>query len=245
MAGGHINLIFHGVFAFVFTDECIEVLVPVFQGQTLLIGSQNCAGTKGQSYYLSGVCRDKPLKRFQWKDTPIIDNTRVINRGGNALLCSFYLPFPTQLYTLRKLNIKDRDVFQGSSASKIRAETWPLVHVFRFPLGDSSKLALGGVPIPPGTKHLHISSEPPFDKHLPMSTTPKPEDCFDRLIELFPGLNLRLTDPENAPGPDNLSNQSDIPAELQDEQFSTEEKNAWLNSSWPLPSYLSLVIDNT
>ncbi len=242
MAGGHLNVIFHGVFAFVLTEECIEVLVPVFDKQQVCAESGKIkTGLKpNHTYYLSGVCRDKPVKRFSSAETLVLENFRVINRGSNSLFGSIFLPFPSHVYTLRDVPIKDVDFFRGSAARKISAATCPLVHVLTYALENSSKAELGNISLAPAQVNLHISSEPNF---LDLAA-PGPLECFDSLTRLFPGLDLKMAERATAPSPVTRKNQERVLDDLLGiEQLSYQERQ--LRGKAPFPAYFSVVIDNT
>jgi hypothetical protein len=210
MAAGHLNIIFHGLFAFVRTDECIEVLAPHLANHDYRAGTlqQEIPLTGGHSYCLEGVLRTTKNVRFPADNMAVLEDFQVINRGGNALHCSIYLPFPLRIGTLRPVPLRGVEFFQGADASRITAKELPLLHVLTYNFEDHERVGLGGIQwtgqLDPGrgTMNLHVFAEPAPPAPAPgqppaLQPAGGPADdhaltSFRSLVRLFPGMDLRL-----------------------------------------------------
>ncbi len=237
MSAGHLNLIFHGSFAFVGTDECVEVLIPVLSSGTACVENSSQSPVSmnfasGSAYSLTGVDRTIRGPRFSAKDTPVLSGLRVINRGHNALLCSLYLPFPEHVWALRKVPVKNGSFFQGTTAAQIAAESLALVHVFTFRFSDDAGVRLGTVGL------AGLGSTQTANLHVFSGHSSSPLDDFSKLTNLFPGVDLRLIHHDDEP-----PQHKDLPrGVLQSDQYDWAERNA--KAAQPHSKSFSLFVDN-
>jgi hypothetical protein len=256
LAPGHLNVIFHGLFAFVYTDECIEVLIPKFQQQKVCAETPTVGYslTQGNTYTLTGVSLARSAVRFPRDETAVLENFRVINRGANALFCSIYLPRPPRISTLRKVRT-NTNFFQGATAAKIVTKTLPLIHVLTYDFTDDASVRLEdfevgghGALSQRRTLNLHVFSETTSSAGPAAHHIPETFHTFRSLVRLFPGVDLALIHD------DWISPEvTDLPLgiDADPDQRSLEERRrggaAPLTNpaNNPFPIGYSLVVDNT
>ena len=239
MATGHLNLIFHGSFAFVYMRECIEVLIPDLITKPIAMGdptdpNQAHALDQRHTYCLEKV--NRPLRELSIPEqgAPVLSDFRVINRGTNALFCSLYLPFPEQWFTLRAVCNKKRDLFGGHAAGQIVAESVALVHALTYKHSEKEDLFLGDIEIdgPPKdhTRNFHLFSE---------GLTPA--RAFERLTRLFPGMDLKLESDEVDASPQRTELSRGLDEKDQLSLYENHNNQAHHSN----PKHLSILVDNT
>lgn len=201
MAKGELNVVFHGQFAFVFTRECVEVIVPVTPAAGTAGHNLCMAGSRGgpigltenYSYCLTGVTPGKSAPRFLKDDTPVLEDFRVINRARNALFCSLYLPQPAKMTAQRCMPGGSDHFFLGSGARNIVCKRIALVNTFVYEYPNHANVHLGDLawtPVPGvAVNKLHVFSDSPRDTD-PQAGHAK--EAFKYLTRLFPAMQLEL-----------------------------------------------------
>jgi hypothetical protein len=197
MAGGNLNVVFHGLFAFVVHEDCLEVLIP--QAPALPAHQYNATTTPGvpgltlepgASYQLCGITGSEDVTRFPGERFPVVERYRVIDRTAARLHGSIYMPFPNRIRGLRQIPVGEINYFQGRASSKITTKFLPLVYVLRYEFANPADIRLDAyaVPAAAGNVNLHVYAEP--------GALPVPANyattAFSRLVRLFPGLDLEL-----------------------------------------------------
>ncbi len=261
--GGELNVIFHGVFAFVFTDKCVEVLIPRTPQDQPQNQAQNQpqnppptdlntvqAGTRDNpselkmqySYCLTGLSKATSAARLLRDDTVVLEKFRVINRADNALHCSLYLPRPSKIEAQRSVRGGAEYYFQGSTATEITAKKIALVNSFSYEYPNCDKVRLGDEwihtwrpdPHHAINKNLHVFSE------TRRGVVPNTKRSFECLMRLFPEMRLELVQEAE-------SGVADIP-NLDDQRSYRElERNddGNLHADHPRPQGISIFVDNT
>jgi len=213
MAAGKLNVIFHGQFAFVFTSECVEALIPVTtHGNVCRAGPRGPTGNlaANRSYCLTGV--DGGEARLARDETAVLEGFRVIDRASNALHCSLYLPLPWKMKALRCLQGRASYYFQGETARNITAERLALVNVFTYEYLNHAEVRLENLWTAAAgrTNNLHVVSDAPQN---PAPVAGHAQDSFRDLTRLFPGMRLQLArenwEPPGASGVDGMDDDFD------------------------------------
>lgn len=186
---------FHGLFAFVIKNDYIAVITPKVEDHEFLAGlwKQERKLREGEWYRLSGVsdaARPNPLPALTKEQVLFLSGVKVVNMAESY--CLIRLPFPRQIIPLRYVKAK----FSGDHAPKqTTSSTFPTVQVMRYRVIEYSNLRLEPFKAwvtqkrPPSIINFHIFAEPNFLVH--------PEHAmraFDGMIQLFSGIDLRLTD---------------------------------------------------
>lgn len=186
---------FHGLFAFVIKNDYIAVLTPKVEDHQYLAGlwKQEQKLREGEWYRLSGVSaetRPNPWPAVSKEKMLFLTGVKGINMADSY--CLMRLPFPRQIIPLRYAKAK----FKGDDADKVNtATTFPTVQIMRYRVVDYSNLRLEPFKAwvkqkrPPSIINFHIFAEPDFMVH--------PEHAmraFDGMMEMFSGVDLKLTD---------------------------------------------------
>ena len=204
-----LNLVFHGLFAFVLWDQCLEVLVPnvgnehIYKAGTLLPNDSSCrmlSNLKGATaYQLIGVTGDAS-KPFDASCNAVLTGLRIIDRSPSRLYCSFLLPHPQEIWSLRHVQVLTQpgaNFFAGRAASQVKARELAMVQalVYRDIQYDTLNIdpAIGWKKqtTPSNTVNLHVFAEPASADVTPTSPD-HPMTAVERLVRLFPGLDLHL-----------------------------------------------------
>jgi hypothetical protein len=219
MAGGNLNVIFHGLFAFVVHEDCLEVLMPAMTKERAAGQEvpdewhQYHAGAEppgapltlaaGMSYQLQGVSGSDTITRFPPDVFPVVQRYGTIDRTSEHLRGSIYMPFPNNITGLRRIPLGANRYFEGRAASRITTTCLPLVYVLRYAFANPADIFLDKwkVPAASGNRNLHIFAEPADQTGLPQNHVP---EAFRHLVRMFPGLDLGLIMHGWAP-PDNPS----------------------------------------
>ena len=120
MSDGQLHVWLHGMWAIVSTSECIELLAPEVLGDDYSVDVTPAPPNAipqlvaNSSYFLTGVTREPVAARFPRKEALVIDDLRVINRAGNVVRCSVYLPHPRAVEAVRKVNVQPERFFLGA-----------------------------------------------------------------------------------------------------------------------------------
>lgn len=216
-ARGLLNVIFHGLFAYVISDTGIEILVPQLTEHTYKAGTwgQEMRLSEGRTYQLQGVTdyRVMPAGTPDPSLNAVVYDFPDIYRSGPNFYCSLQLPFPKALRSVRRSPpIADllagqkvfKAAFNGKDSTGInkKIQKVAMVQVLVYEYGDISALKLacrqGSVPEPSlawdpilgdGTVNLHVFAEPEF-KFDQMQN--HPIHGMEALRSLFPKLDLQL-----------------------------------------------------
>ena len=186
---------FHGLFAFVIKHDHIAVLTPKVEDHAYLAGlwKQEQELREGEWYRLSGV--SDPARPNPWPALPkgrvlFLSSVKTINMADSY--CLIRLPFPRQMIPLRYASAK----FSGDDAPKqSTSPTFPTVQIMRYRVLDYSNLRLEPFKAwvrqkrPPSIIHFHVFAEPTM-----MVTPEHAMRAFDRMLQFFPGIDLKLTD---------------------------------------------------
>lgn len=187
---------FHGLFAFVIKNDYIAVLTPKVDDHQFLAGlwKQEQPLREGEWYRLSGVsdaARPNPWPGLSKDRILFLPGVKTINMADSY--CLMRLPFPKQIIPLRYA----KATFKGDDAAKLTttATTFPTVQIMRYRVVDYANLRLDPFKPwvkqkrPPSIIHFHIFAEPDFMVH--------PEHAmraFDGMMDMFTGIDLKLTD---------------------------------------------------
>lgn len=250
MPAGNLNVIFHGLFAFVVHHECIEVLIPKVDGHHYRAGEVELAAQA--SYQLRGVESSDSVTRFSIERFPVVAGFTVIDRTPARLQNSIYLPFPETFAGLREITVGHDGYFGGRVRSQITCKHIPLVYVLRYGYKDPAHITLDSIHVPApaegGDVNLHIYAEPPAPAAEAAHGLPRNHAvlAFQKLVRLFPGLELELRKHDSiAPGP--LPKIGGIDADA--DQRSLMERGVPGGAlpalpNPPRPICISLVVDN-
>jgi hypothetical protein len=199
VAGGQLTIVLHGMWAVVWTSECLELIAPVgpdLSQSYISPGTNVSVALPAGIHQLIGVEHSGPV-RFPRQSSLLVENLRVINRAPNAVHCSIYLPHPVGLEPKRRVKVKAETFFAGSHGKRIATKRVSLVYVLTHNYGGSA-LLLGDIQLAGagGTGHytLHLSCEPnaaAVGGNPPLGAG---YTCgvFERFGRIFPGLDLRL-----------------------------------------------------
>jgi len=255
MAKGELNVIFHGQFAFVFTNECVEVLVPVTPAPGTL-GSNECrAGsrggpiglTRGYSYCLTGVTPSKCAPRFWKEDLPVLEVFRVINRAANALFCALYLPLPAKMAAQRCIPGGAGYFFLGPTARNIVSKRIALVNTFTFEYPNHAQVHLGDLNWTPDpgnavNKNLHVFSSGQQDTD-PQAGHAK--EAFKCLVRLFPAMQLELVNEPSSGTSDIQNANNQVDDDLRSLAELRPDAGGLRAQVGETPHCVSLFVDNT
>lgn len=186
---------FHGLFAFVIKNDYIAVLTPKVTDHEYLAGlwKQEQKLRDGEWYRLSGVsdpARPNPWPALKKEQVLFLSGVKGINMADS--FCLIRLPFPREIIPLRYVKAK----FAGDDAPKeSTSPTFPTVQLMRYRVVDYSNLRLEPFKAwvrqkrPPSIIHYHIFAEPNF-----MVDPQHAMKAFDGMIQLFSGIDLKLTE---------------------------------------------------
>ena len=190
---------FHGLFAFVIKNDYIAVITPKIEEHQFLAGlwKQEQKLRDGEWYRLSGVSDDAHPNPWPAQATErmlFLPDVKAVNMADSY--CLIRLPFPKQIIPLRFA----KATVTGGQAAKINGSpTFPTVQIMRYRVVDYSNLRLepfkGWVTQkhPPSIIHFHIFAEPNF-----LVIPEHAMRAFDGMMQLFSGVDLKLTDTSTA-----------------------------------------------
>ena len=208
-----LNVIFHGLFAFVLwkKQNYIQVLAPIVGDHVYKAGGR---GTHlqplaaGQTYTLTGVKDGGMNPGFDPDMNSVFNNHAQID--ARAVYCSFLINIPNGIYALRCLPKMPGEEFYTSSPEPLhKPGQLPLVHVLTYSPDSIQPLNLSPLKklqmyVAGDTANLHVRAEP---ERMSQESTP---GAFDRLNFVFPDLGAQLNpkygeasqplDPQGWPG---------------------------------------------
>lgn len=193
-----LNVVFHGLFAYIINHDHIEVLAPQVDEHAYK------AGTWGKEfrlketavYQLQGIHAEKNAPPLDVRNNLVLKNITTIDRSPAKLFCSFILPLPKQIVGLRMVqSAPQRPIFLGSAAAQLKTTAVPLIQTFIYQIDDVRRLRLndsGWQPeiINQQVVNLHIWAEP--DVEMAELSTTHAVQGFSQLLALFPGVDLQL-----------------------------------------------------
>ena len=196
---GRLYVWFHGLFGFCIKKDHIVVVTPMMEEHRYFAGAWNCEQPlkAGEWYRLLGV--NNPRKP---NTAPKIDPAKVALLSGISkvdLDASYFLmrlDFPKQIIPVRYVPA----TFSGSASRQLHAP-FPLVHLFEYEISCPSCLRLEPLVEWPARKqdsaimNLHVFAEP---EHIVENEHAM--HAFESLIQMFPGVDLRLKDSRYTPG---------------------------------------------
>lgn len=195
-----LNVIFHGLWAYVFGGTGIRALTPSIDEHVFKAGSY---GTElrlkeNKTYVLEGV--------HAAAQAPDIDQTSNVVLTGitrvdpSHMFCAIDLPFPDQMIPFRFLN---NPVFSGQTANQLQATRVPDAQVLSYRFDKAENLTLGSnlswqpyYQEDTRTVNLHIFAQPDCHvgiDHLQMASS--------MLVSMFPEADLQpvSADPADLP----------------------------------------------
>ena len=213
-----LNVIFHGLFAYVLDDLHVNVIAPNIREHHYLAGEwmQETRLEAGISYALHGVSGAFTMPQPDRGLNAVVPGFTKIDRAPDKVFCSFCLPFPCYLYHLRVVPAPDPTnpaFFSGSDAPNPAPGSLAMIQVFNYTFKDASRVRLyPSVPWVPTTQrfssasytNLHIWAEPICNMDI-NHVIP----AFETLASVFSGLDLHVdqgakskpdSDPTAAPG---------------------------------------------
>jgi hypothetical protein len=202
MSAYKLNVVFHGMFAFLFRRDRVEVLTPPEDDHVYKAGSwgRERRLREGAVYTLSGV---KPGTRpkLDPRTNLIVSGVNGIECTQDTVFCSFHLPLPLQVTGLRRLKV-DSKLLRGAAAPTL-PETLPLVQVLTYAFDDAARLRFDPLPVwspkpdGHGVANLHVWAE--SDSVFTEEERDHPIRGFERLMRIFPGVDLQLLYSAGAP----------------------------------------------
>lgn len=192
-----LNIVFHGMFSYVFWPDHLEVLAPQVDEHFYKAGTWGKEVRLKEStvYQLSGIKGVKVRPKIDGHNL-LLQHVENIDRSPEKLFCSFVLPLPKEIHGIRiaRANgpIAAGRSLEGNSTAEI-----PLVQTLIYTVEDMRQVGLSnGFSWNPqinemGTINLHVWAEPEIDL-LMTSSTGHATQAFTRLMGLFPGVDLHL-----------------------------------------------------
>jgi len=205
-AAQKLNVVFHGMFAFIFWNDHIEVLAPEEDDHMYRAGSwgRERRLREGGVYALDGVTPSKTPIRLDPTKNLVLSRLTNINRDPRILFCSFTFPLPESMTGLRHVKLEPaRSLFGGAASKSVSITTLPLIQVFTYQVGDFAKLRFNPLPLwtptpgPQGIANLHVWGE--SDSVFTEDDRDHPMRGFEQLTSLFPDLDLQLLYSTGAP----------------------------------------------
>lgn len=191
-----LNVVLHGLFAVVISDDHLDVLMPQVDDHVYKAGAwgKEFRLREGVTYELTGVVGSKNTL-INPDQNLLLRGFTQLHREPSKLFCSLKLPLPAEFRSLRRVaQAQTQRVFGGATAAKINAREFPLVITLIYRNFDHTRLALGALPWTPELDakviNLHIWAEP--DAPLGVNIGHAPE-AFQRLMQLFDGIELYFT----------------------------------------------------
>ena len=193
-----LNVIFHGLFAFIISSRDIEVLAPQVDDHVYKAGAwgNEMRLKEGFEYELEGVRPASAVPPIDPNANIIVHTAPGFKRDKSKLFCSIKFPLPDQIVGLRRVTVDPRTMFNGKAATQLKCTKIPLVLVFTYALDPNKPLSLGkGLPWQPTrnavkTVNLHVWAESEA-LQSPLTMT-HPMLPFTQLVGLFPWLDLKM-----------------------------------------------------
>jgi len=190
-----LNVVFHGLFAFVLwnNSKYIQAIAPIVSNHSYLVGGQALASLQplgqGQRYTLNGVTAGNMSTGFDPSKNSVFGNIHQIDFRQSH--CEILLPFPDTVSLLRVVPMQSGcDFYKTAPTLTQKPTSLPLIHVFSYTLGTTSKPTLNpltalNMDTTASFYNLHLRAEPKVD----MAGGPV---GFASLDLLFPELQAQL-----------------------------------------------------
>lgn len=203
-AGSSLNVIFHGLWAFICWDTCIQALAPCYPLHGYAAGglsSNRVPLGRSGGYWLQGVTGVTAAKSFPFDDKW----SAVFQKQGTIdfdfVYCSVLLPIPNRVRTpfciLKAAT--DPDFYEPGSGPRTAPAALAFAHVLIYDSyqGAAAISPIGSVQPDPGhaapafNLHFFASEEAPSVGMCP-NNCKGDQHPFDLLNCVFPNLNARL-----------------------------------------------------
>jgi len=195
-----LNVLLHGLFAIVISDDGAEILMPQVDDHVYKAGTwgKEMRLKEGAVYDLTGVTGTN-APALDKSHLMLLQGYRTIHRDPSKLFATIRVPLPSEIHPLRLVTpAAANPLLGGTSASQIRASQFPLVIAFVYRNPAFGQLALGTHPWKPEISgdvvNLHVWAEPdaPLEQNMAHST-----EAFQHLVQLFGGLQLYINATNN------------------------------------------------
>lgn len=200
-----LNVIFHGMFAFVLKADHIEAIAPQIDDHVYKAGAwgRELRLKEGMAYELHGVTPAAARPVLDPTMHVIVKTSNIVQNSA-TMFFTLNLPWPQKITGLR--NLHPNSQYRGLTGASVRGvnlQQIPLLEVFTYPIADLNKLSLG----PNFVWHydsvgdhinLHVWAEPDagtvdntnqHNKHHNIA-------AFAQLMKLIPGVDLH---PDQSP----------------------------------------------
>jgi hypothetical protein len=251
-----LNLVFHGMFAFVFWRDRLEVLAPQEDDHVYKAGAwgRERRLREGHTYALRGVQPGASPPPIDASGNLIVSRFTTIERDPDVLCCSIQLALPDSMSGLRRVKLHPTQrLFAGAAIGDATPTSVPLIQVLTFNVEDFSGVSLDPLttwtPKPGrlGSVNLHIWAE--SDSFFTEEEKDHPIRGFEQLIRLFPGLDLQLLYSTGVP----MDPAVDVPGLEVWEQATLRERSKLLfgvpedpdERGAEVTNCLSLIVDNS
>lgn len=228
-----LNVLFHGLFAFVTWDKYIEVLVPDVPDHVYLAGAwkEERVLETDRTYRLSGV-KSRPLSMMTFNP----ENNAVVHNAGQVdhrlEKCRLLLPVPDRVWALRCMLKNGPEEF--FSCNEIQAKKLPLVTALTYNglEGTPSLGALWKAGASSRPANLHVWAEPnhPVDDTYAYAALKRFKALFpDHCLDLNPHFMERVAGFGQEPRPAGV-------AEFEEENLMERAAGRSLSSAHPAGS---------
>jgi hypothetical protein len=161
MSSGRLNLFLEGLFTIVEEDLRLAIAVPQVDEHSYLIGIRYFGGMKAfgpGNYEFLGLTPGSG--GFDEYSCAMI-NQKTINATAPPAYAVFVLPLPNAVYPRRFVSRGTNVDFQGTDASQIQANRFPLVDVLTYDFADLQSIQISGLPgfsaaYKPGTDYVNV-----------------------------------------------------------------------------------------
>jgi hypothetical protein len=191
-----LNLIFHGLFAFIIwrNPKYIQAIAPIVDDHSYMAGGKALASlmqlAKGQTYELKGVNDGQMSPGFDETRNSVFQKINDIDMRQSY--CQINLPFPDAVTGLRAVPKQGGcEFYKAAPKLKHKPNELPLIHAFSYTLSSAEKPSIDGLSSvymdqTALSYNLHLRAEPKSEVFAMTG--------FDSLNKLFPELKAQLTD---------------------------------------------------
>jgi hypothetical protein len=216
----HINVVLHGMAIVNVPDPSkpqMEILIPNVTGHEYKWGlwrqeEDNNIPGNGVTLDILGIEGGLPSLQAMYADDNAVmkhGSVQSFGQGDQQLHCRIRLPFPEQIYSLRKVCRHDHtSPFLYDDADFYldpQPTTIAMVHAFRYSIDEPANVSYGGIKLPINAKetdvNLHIWADPAVGFH---TLDPKevalalgvrgdkrqPQTAFEKMVMAFTGLQF-------------------------------------------------------
>jgi hypothetical protein len=204
----YLNVILHGLTMVIVPDKRItpqalgiEIWIPMQTGHEYLWGPW-CAevdlpfgvtkvnGIDGNPQTFLDTTHSVPTSDLDPNYDAVLEKCRLSNIGSRDLRCLITLPFPLEIWQLRRVckGSDNKDFLAGDYGAPYghsAPTAISMVHAFRYLITDPRNLSYGKLPLPIGTDpnvNLHIWADPASAKHPAHRTNQTPVESMVQFI---------------------------------------------------------------